>query len=253
MTDVQRAVGIRHRVALGPEVRQGGRPLLGAVSFEEAAVFVATYMRPERVLFTDAHETAHWICDWHREFAVRLNDTDVDLFGPARRKIEAEAHFGAAQFIFQGDHLQRRASARLLSMATPLALAEFYGASWHATIHHYAESHQAPVALLVAGPEPDDRGELPIWYSVESESFSRGFSPLRAALPSGLSYWRGELSEVLRNCQGDRHPHMRPVKVPDRDGRGVPFALEAISTGYAHLLLVTHAAARAASVQQAVA
>jgi hypothetical protein len=152
--------------------------LLGAVWFEERALFVRAGQSPARRRFTEAHEAAHVLCPWHAA-ALRV-DTADELFGRVTEAIEAEANYGAGQLIFQGDRFADEAAAHGRSLRTPFALAGEYGASRHAAAHHYAESHRDAVALVVAGRWPDAAGRLPVWRTVESPAFARRHGRLRA-------------------------------------------------------------------------
>jgi hypothetical protein len=213
---VQEAAGLRSRLAI--EDAPGG--VLGALWFEERALFVDERQSPARRRFTEAHETAHLICPWH-ETVVRL-DTAAELFGDLARGLEAEANFGAGQLIFQGETFAAEACEHERSLLTPFALAERYGASRHAAAHHYVESHGEALALLVAGRWADADGGLPVWRSIESESFRRRFGPLgTATLPA-----RELPLEEARRSSG-------PVRAPFGD-----FTVEVANNRHCHLILV---------------
>jgi hypothetical protein len=174
--------------------------LLGAVWFEERALFVRSGQSAARRRFTEAHETAHLLCPWHA--AALRTDTAEELFGFAEG-LEAEANFGAGQLIFQGDAFAREAAAHERSLRTPFALAGAYGASRHAAAYHYAESHEDPVALVVAGRWPDATGRLPVWRTVESPAFARrhGRAPVAALDTSG-----GALAEAIDAARTTAEP-----------------------------------------------
>ena len=167
------------RLPVGGPLR---KRLLGAVWFEERALFIRAGQSPARRRFTEAHETAHLLCPWHAA-ALRV-DTAAEL-SPLAAGLEAEANYGAGRLIFQGDRFAREAAAHERSLRTPFALAGVYGASRHAAAYHYAESHGDPVALVVAGRWPDASGRLPVWRTVASASFSGAVPPLRVCGPLG--------------------------------------------------------------------
>ena len=169
--------------------------LLGAMWFEERALFVRAGQSAVRRRFTEAHETAHLLCPWHA--AALRTDTADELFGLAEG-LEAEANYGAAQLIFQGDVFARAAAAHERSLRTPFALATAYGASRHAAAYHYAESHGDPVALVVAGRWPDASGRLPVWRTVASRAFEGRVPPLDAT--------RGPLAEAIEAARSTAEP-----------------------------------------------
>src|SRR5688572_14592550 len=164
-----------------PELRP---EVLGLLWYEERAMYVNERQSPPRRAFTEAHELVHALCPWHR--AVLRVDTAAELFAPARDAIEAEANAGAARLIFQGPSFAGRAAALPPCLATVHALAEAYGASAHATLHHYVQSHPGAVAMLVAGRFPRKDGSLPVWRRLESPAFRADPSAADAAGAGGL-------------------------------------------------------------------
>ena len=166
--------------ALPPQV-------LGAIWFEERAVFVDGAQSEPRRRFTQAHEIVHALCGWH--YAVLREDTEASLFGPVRDAIEAEANAGAAMLIFQDAAFRERAAGLPCTLASVHSLAETFGASFHATLHHYVQTHAQPVAMLTVGRFPRRDATLPVWRRVESPSFAAA-SP-RADGPAGSALLPG--------------------------------------------------------------
>ena len=179
------------RLPIGGPLRER---LLGAVWFEERALFIRAGQSPARRRFTEAHETAHLLCPWHAA-ALRV-DTAAEL-SPLAAGLEAEANYGAGRLIFQGYRFAREAAAHERSLRTPFALAGVYGASRHAAAYHYAETHGDPVALVVAGRWPDASGRLPVWRTVASASFSGAVPPLDAS---------GHLGEAIEAARSTNEP-----------------------------------------------
>jgi IrrE N-terminal-like domain len=143
-----------------------GRDVLGAVWLEERTLFVDRGQSAPRRRFTEAHELIHALCPWHA--AVLRSDTARELFGPARRILEAEANLGAAMLIFQGSAFAAEAAALPTSLDSVRQLAARHGASLHAALHHYVQTHREPVAMLTVGRFPRKDGSLPVWHRVES-------------------------------------------------------------------------------------
>jgi transcriptional regulator with XRE-family HTH domain len=160
--------------------------ILGAVVFSEKTIYVDRQSQiGARANFTLAHETAHALLPWH-EAAYRFDD-ERQLFYETRDELEQEANFAAAHLIFQGHRYHERALQSQVSIATPIALADHYQASLHASIRYYVENHPDPVAVVVAGRYEQFDGTLPIWTSFESEAFHAGFGRFADQLPvSGL-------------------------------------------------------------------
>jgi hypothetical protein len=152
-----------------------GPAVLGALWFEQRVMFVAEGQSAPRRRFTEAHEIAHALCHWH--FPALHEDTAATLFGPARDAIEAEANAAAALLIFQGEAFRERAAALPCSLASVQRLAEEHGASMHATLHHYVQSHHRPLAMLTVGRFPQKDGTLPVWRSVTSPASGHAPAP----------------------------------------------------------------------------
>lgn len=218
--------------------------VLGALWFKERTVFVDRSQPEPRQLFTDAHEATHVMCDWH-EATLKLDNEDT-LFRDARVQVEQEGNFGAAQLIFQGGRFHRRALEEQVSMRTPLALAGDYGASRHATLHHYSEDHPDAVALLVAGRYPHFDQTLPIWRSVESQPFRQRFGPLVRLLPGEqLSIAEDALlAEIITASRTALDPPSKLIAVPDRDGTNVPFVAEAFFNQHCQFVMLIERRAR---------
>jgi Zn-dependent peptidase ImmA (M78 family) len=251
IVDVQKAVGVRERVDMNklPAAVAAKKPsawsrILGAYLYDERTVFVDGDQPEERGFWTDAHETAHAMCDWHGQI-LRLDNEDT-LFKQMHDAIEAEANFGAGHLIFQGGRFHKRALRDQVSMRTPIGLASSYGASRHATLHYYVEEHPYAVGLLVAGIYPyannNANNTIPIWKSVESESFVTRYGRLSSLLPGGaLSLGEGEgapLAEIVREARLSVNPPSKIVTIPDKGGTRSDFVAEAFFNQHCHFVLV---------------
>src|ERR671916_1994409 len=159
----------------------------------------------------DAHEAMHALCPWHE--AVLREDTDAELFGDTSLAIEAEANYGAGLLIFQGKRFDERIAAAPRDMATALALADEHGASRQATLHHFAQHHPAPVALLAIGRFPQRDGRLPLWRTVASPAFRRRFGRLGADLAPGRP-----LRELVEAARRFAAPAATRLRLPDASG-----------------------------------
>jgi hypothetical protein len=251
MTAVQNAVGVVERIdmsELPPELEAKKPPawkrILGALW--ERTVFVDLNEPEPRVLFTDAHEASHQMCEWHGP-TLRL-DAEETMYRELKAKVEAEANYGAAQLIFQGGRFHREALQNQLSIRTPIALKPQYGASFHATLHHYVEDHPDPVALLIAGRYPSVEGVLPVWQSVESASFAKRHGRLVDRLPDRkLSMLEGErapLADILDAAKLAVDPPSKSISIPDLAGTRVEFVAEAFFNQRCNFVLVADRKAR---------
>jgi hypothetical protein len=212
LEDVQHAAGIgaRHDIAALP-IATPGRQLLGALWFERREVYVDLGQPEPRRRFTDAHEAMHALCPWHE--AVLREDTEDELFRATAEAIEVEANYGAGLLIFQGPRFAERIADAPRDISTALALADEHGASLQATLHHFAQHHPAPVALLAIGRFPQRDGTLPVWRTVASPAFRRRFGRLSADLAPGRP-----LRELVEAARRFAAPAAARLRLPDRSG-----------------------------------
>ncbi len=236
LEEVQRAAGIaaRHDISRLPRaLATPGRRLLGALWFERREVYVDLSQPEPRRRFTDAHESIHALCPWHE--AVLREDTEAELFRDARLAIEAEANYGAGLLIFQGRRFAERVAEAPCDMASVLALAAEHGASRQATLHHFAQHHPAPVALLVVGRFPQRDGSLPVWRTVASPGFRRRFGRIGADLAPGRPL--RELVEAARRFDAPA----ADLRLADGSGTPRRWTVEAHYNRRAFLVLVSAA------------
>jgi hypothetical protein len=228
LAGVRAHVDLRDLPGISPALR--GR-LLGAVWFEERAVFVDGRQSAPRRRFTEAHELAHLLCPWHA--AVLRLDTAHELFGPLSRGVEAEANLGAAELLFQGAAFAREAARDARSLRTAFALAPRYGASRHAAALRYVEGSRAPVGLLVAGRWPGPDGCLPVWRGLESPAFARRYGPA-AALGVALDAGDGWAGELIAQARRSADPVSADVTLT-----GTGFRVEVVNNRHCHLVFLT--------------
>jgi IrrE N-terminal-like domain len=219
--------------ALPEHVRTPGRRLLGALWFDERAMFLEQQQSEARRRFTEAHELMHALCPWHE--AVLREDTSDELFRTAVDAIEAEANAGAGMLLFQGGHFAARVAAERPSISAPLALAREYGASVHAALHHYVLTHAAALAMLVVGRFPRRDGSLPVWRSVESRPYRRRFARAAAAMPHGLLPG-SPLRELVEAARRADEPAV--ARLPWSDAHGGPRRVRAHAHYNRHAFLV---------------
>lgn len=232
--------------ALLPEDIVAAKPrlwkrVLGAIVFSEKTIYVDRASQIEqRANFTQAHEIAHLLLPWH-EAAFRLDD-ERQLFYGTEDELELEANYAAAHLIFQGKRYHERALQNEVSIATPIDLAQHYGASLHASIRFYVEHHPDPVAVLVAGRYTQYDGTLPIWTSFESESFLERFGHFADQLPSAAlpvtdtDLPLGRIAAAVREAPGVVSDTLALI---DLDGDAKRFTAEGFFNQYSVFIFVS--------------
>ncbi|HEX8753778.1 MAG TPA: ImmA/IrrE family metallo-endopeptidase [Solirubrobacterales bacterium] len=246
---VQAAVGIEERIDISelPAAVRAKAPaafsrVLGALLPDQRVVFIDRGQVPVRQTWTNGHEAAHAMCGWHGEI-LRL-DNESTLFRELYPGVEAEANYGAGQLIFQGGRFHRRALREQVSIATPIALSEEYGASIHATVHYYAEEHPSAVALAILGVRHRADGRLPVWRCIESPNFRRRFASFLTILPDGAPRLSAggvpsTVGELLLRSRCETIPPSTTVGLPDFGGTQRKFVLEAFFNGRCHFLMAS--------------
>jgi hypothetical protein len=193
-----------------------------------------------RARLTKAHEIGHQIVPWHQA-AFQLDDEER-LLGNTHDQLEQEAYLAGGHLIFQGGHFWRRALDYRVSISTPLALADEYGASLHATIRYYVQHHPDPVAVLVAGRYPRCNGSVPVWGSVDSPPFLAKFGPLADRMAGQLMIDRGNgqpLGDIAKEAMSGAEVAAKNMTIPDIGGQQRPFIAEAFFNQHNLFVMVT--------------
>jgi transcriptional regulator with XRE-family HTH domain len=247
LDDVAAAAGVLRFDAtanLPPEAQQGKpshwKRILGAVMFPARVIYVDQDLEHRRANFTKAHETAHVLLPWH-ETAYLLDD-ERRLFYGTREELEVEANVAAAHLIFQGHRYHEAAMEYETSIRTPIALADQYDASMHASIRYYVEHHPEPVAGLVAGRYAQHDGSLPVWTTFASPSFTEQFGSLGDFLPtSGLPLDSADVvvGRLAKAAFTATDAPSETIHLPDLAGDQHRFAAEAFFNQYTMFVTVS--------------
>jgi hypothetical protein len=135
-------------------LRIAGRKIRGALDRRERVIHVSPSIGvSSQRQFVRCHETMHDALPWQRDLLV-LGDTNRTLAPDVEWLFEREANQGGAELLFQLDLLTRVARDYPTDITTPVALAELFGASIHATVRRWIEGNANPVCGLVLNPEP---------------------------------------------------------------------------------------------------
>lgn len=204
-------------------LRTAGRKIRGALDRRDRVLHVSPAIDvPSQRQFVRCHEVMHDALPWQRELMV-LGDTNRTLAPDVEFLFEREANQGGAELLFQLDLLARVARDYPTDITTPVALAELFGASIHATFRRWIEDHSNAVCELLLDPEP--LSAAPLTYRrfeiVESGSWKRRFGsnrfPVRLTstthvfLTSLGSPWPGQIDTYWGF--GDRNNEMTTLRV----------------------------------------
>lgn len=232
---VAKVIGVREIVDLTdmPGTMQVKKPkalshILGAYFFRARTAFVDLSQPSGRVRFIKAHETGHRIIPWHED--SYYFDDEGRLFRNTEEMLELEANLAAAHLIFQGSRFFERALDYERSINTPIAIADDFGASLHATIRYYVEHHPDPVAAVIAGRYRRGNGAVPIWVSVESPSFRPSYGRLIDQFPSTSSLSLNDgtpMANVARAARFASETQSDRMVLMSLDGKRRKFNVEA--------------------------
>src|SRR5262249_24569715 len=90
------------------------------------------------------------ILDWQK--VIYTQDEDLTLSPECRDIFESEANYGAAEILFQGQGFQEIARDYNISIAAVCDLANYFDASFHATVRRFVERNHLACAVLVLKP-----------------------------------------------------------------------------------------------------
>jgi hypothetical protein len=176
--------------------------VVGLLDFRRKVVYVASGMTPGRRNFIVYHEVSHRALPWQR--SIYASDDELTLDPKCEEVFEAEANFGAAEILFQGDRFEMEVRDFPIGLQTVLFFAQRYDASCHATFRRLVERSDRPCSLLVLKRtvRTNENGEPSyfIVYSVESISFSHRFGD-----PFGSLRFLGPETEVARIVNSGLH------------------------------------------------
>ena len=224
---------------------QAWKRILGALLYREKVAFVDLSQTEPRARLTHAHEITHRILPWHQG-AYQL-DNEEHLLGDTHDRLELEAYLGGGHLLFQGRRFHEAALGYQVSIKTPLALADDYLASMHATMRYYVLHHPDPVALLVAGRYHASTS-VPVWTSVESPAFHAQFGRFADRLPNGkLPIAGGEakpLGDIAHAAMTGTTVAAKEVVMPDVRGDRRTFVAEAFFNQHNLFVMVSEAKAR---------
>jgi hypothetical protein len=167
----------------------GLQKLRGIADLRERAIYVASDVKPARVIWAKSHELGHQVLPWHT-VDVGYTDDDRSLSADAQELFDQEANLFASEVIFQGRRFQRLARDYQPSLDAVFTLADQHGASRQATLWRFVEDHDEPIAAVLYWPSwyvYDASGERPLTRGravVVSPSFRTKFASV--SLPERL-------------------------------------------------------------------
>lgn len=162
-------------------LRSAGRKIRGALDRRERILHVNPLIDvPAQRQFIRCHEAMHDALPWQRDLLV-LGDTKQTLAADVEFLFEREANQGGAELLFQLDLLGRVSRDYPTEITTPVALAQLFGASIHATFRRWIEDHSGLVCGIVLDATPASTSPLAYgrYEIVESASWTRRYGPNR--------------------------------------------------------------------------
>jgi hypothetical protein len=217
------------------------RRILGAILYRERIAFIDSSQPEPRVRWTKAHETGHHIIPWHED-SYHL-DGEATLFRDTREQLEHEANLAASHLIFQGSAFLKPALDYKVTINTPLAMAEDFGASRLATIRYYVENHPDSLAMVMAGRYRRMDGRVPVYAAIESATFHSRFGSFGALFPAqtlAIASGDGEpFGDIAQKAMTLGEVAAKDVPLVDLRGDAREFVAEAFYNQYSLIVMVT--------------
>lgn len=176
--------------------------VLGALAIREQIVFIHPDQAVPRRRFVQGHELGHNVMPWHRDaYGYYEDDASTVLAKSSVDLLESEADRFSADILFQIDKFNDAADSYGPSLDVPLALAEDWMTSRHATIRRYVEGSHRPMALLLLGRllvHKTDGEYVRVLNTFESPIFRSRFGPAADLLPRTLSTTNSAIGQDAR-------------------------------------------------------
>lgn len=125
------------------------RKVNGILDRRTKTIYVDSNLIPARRNFIKLHEVGHDVLPWQREMFEIIEDDEISLRPDAKEEFELEASYFASEVLFQGEYFDELIKKYPLEIGTPIALANKFGASIHASMRKFVESSKKRCALLV--------------------------------------------------------------------------------------------------------
>ncbi|CAM2194597.1 protein of unknown function [Paraburkholderia kururiensis] len=164
-------------VALLQQIGADAASVRGCLFVPDRLVFARDDGYEKRTNFVLGHELGHWLLPWHRDLLYQCSE--FDLSTKARKQLEREANFFAAEISFMGKGFTDRLSADAFSLKNLSRLADLFNMSLESTVRRAVELETRPCAFL--SMTTDDESEeafLNIRYLVYSEPFMAKYGPI---------------------------------------------------------------------------
>jgi Zn-dependent peptidase ImmA (M78 family) len=98
------------------------------------------------------HETGHSYLDWQKDTYAFLEDGKLNLEPEISEAFECEANVFASEVLFQVDMFTTFAEDMPLALATPMSLAQKFGASIYSSVRRFATTTSRCCVILVLEP-----------------------------------------------------------------------------------------------------
>lgn len=123
------------------------KKVVGLVDLREDVIYLKHQMLPQKRNFVTLHEVGHKILPWQRQAYLYVDD-DISLDLDICQQFEKEANQFAADVLFQVGRFAEDAGSLPFTIASPITLAQRYGAFAHAAIRRYVEHSERTCAVL---------------------------------------------------------------------------------------------------------
>lgn len=163
-----------------PEVlKRALNKLNGLLDRKEKKIYVDPFQLESRKKFIKLHEVGHNALPWQKDLYEVFADDEVSIGTSAKEEFELEASYFASATLFQLDYFEREMLKLPLEIGSPMALANKFGASKHATLRRYVENSIKKCALLVLENPCFKNMTCDVRNYFESQNFTKEFGEIK--------------------------------------------------------------------------
>lgn len=145
----------------------------GLLDRQRSLVYLKANMIPSRRRFVTMHEVGHHYLPWQQLHGLHV-DSAGNLDDDTKELYEWQANVFASETLFLGSGLTDQARDLPFDLTTAMRLAGRFGASVHATLRRYVETHHQRCFFLVLDRAANVRGKQPrhrVFKRVTSQPF----------------------------------------------------------------------------------
>ena len=197
--------GFLNKISEG--IKKISKKIKAALILKEGVVLIDTHLHPSKKAFGQGHELGHHQIPEHKAILYVCSEADLDP--RTRIEMEFEANVYSSEILIPSPLLEKVYKEYPLSMETILMLANFSGASIHASALKYVSSCTHRCCLLILEADQDDEGKpglrmkQQIWSPAWGKEYRRKIIGDKQFFPHthnlSIVAFSGQSGDVIKN------------------------------------------------------